>query len=202
MSVSKKDQVFPGGSATSNERVIALLIAKALREDYGALGSAVKRIGRRIGANPRAIRNWYEGRNAPNSVHLLLLAQSSPRVFEALLELIGRTDLLDAHEHGKMILNGGTETGDTAKNYSAENFTITVNINPTLRRQLNERQLWFLSFLQQGHNLKAAQISSAWDVSLRSARADISGLIEKGLVLFKGAKRTGKYEIIYSQCRR
>lgn len=37
------------------------------------------------------------------------------------------------------------------------------------------------------------------DVSMRSARADISALIEKRLVLFIGGNRTGKYELVSSQ---
>ena len=196
MSVSKKDQVFPSGSATSNERFVTALIAKALRDDYGALGSAVKRIGRRIGANPRAIRNWYEGRNAPNSVHILLLAQSSPRVFEALLELIGRTDLLGSHSEGKIIPNGRAGMSGFVKNYGEENFTINLSITCELRCLLNHRQLWFLSLLQEGENVKATDISSSWEVSLRTARTDISHLLKHKAVRYEGAKRRGKYEVI------
>lgn len=196
MSVSKKDQVFPGGSATSNEQFVAALIAKALREDYGALGSAVKRIGRRIGANPRAIRNWYEGRNAPNSLHLLLLAQSSPRVFAALLELIGRSDLLEANSDGKTVPRKSTETGAENKIYSEENFTINLCINSKLRCKMNHRQLWFLGLLQQGENIKAGDIAAEWEVSLRTARSDIAFLVQYKTVKFSGANRSGKYQIV------
>lgn len=196
MSGSKKDQVFPSGSATSNERIVAALIATALREEYGALGSAVKRIGRRIGAHPRAIRNWYEGRNAPNSVHLLLLAQSSPRVFAALLELMGRSDLLDAESHdGIMPSNAQKKDQEPAptKFYSAESFTINLRIPTEIRCQLNQRQLWFLSSLLQGKNLKATHIVVTWGISMRSARTDIALLLEMKLVAFTGCKKTGKY---------
>ena len=196
MSVSKKDQVFPSGSATSNEQFVATLIAKALREDYGALGSAVKRIGRRIGANPRAIRNWYEGRNAPNSVHLLLLAQSSPRVFAALLELIGRSDLLEANGDGKTVPRKSTETGAADKIYGEENFTINLSINSKLRCKLNHRQLWFFGLLQQGENIKAGDIAEAWEVSLRTARSDIAFLVQHKAVKFSGANRRGHYQIV------
>lgn len=202
MSVSKKDQVFPGGSATSNERFIAALIANALREEYGALGSAVKRIGRRIGAHPRAIRNWYEGRNAPNSVHLLLLAQSSPRVFSALLEVMGRSDLLGAENHLDSTPSDVTKKGQEpviSKIYSAESFTINLSLPAKIRCQLNQRQLWFLSSLQQGEILKATHIVSSWGVSIRTARTDIALLLEMKLMVFKGCKKTGKYMLQFDQ---
>lgn len=195
MSVPKKDQVFPRESAATNEQFVAALIAKALREDYGELGSAVKRIGRRIGANPRAIRNWYEGRNAPNSVHLLLLAQSSPRVFAALLELIGRTDLLEVGQDGEILPLDKVELGLAEEIYGEENFTINISICPKLRCELNHRQLWFYGLLQQGQVIKAADIAEAWKVSLRTARTDIAFLVKRKVVRFSGGNRWGHYEI-------
>lgn len=196
MSGSKKDQVFPADSATSNEQIVAAIIAKALREDYGALGSAVKRIGRRIGANPRAIRNWYEGRNAPNSVHLLLLAQSSPRVFAAILELTGRTDLLEAGGNGKTAPGQSTETSGNAKKYGEETFTINLSICPKLRLALNHRQLWFYGQLQHGQKISAHDIAAAWNVSLRTARSDIAFLVKENAVRFAGANKRGQYILL------
>lgn len=155
----------------------------------------MKRIGRRIGANPRAIRNWYEGRNAPNSVHLLLLAQSSPRVFAALLELIGRTDLLEGSQDGKIISVDKPKMGAEEKIYSAENCTIKISICAKLRCQLNHRQLWFYGLLQQGENIKAVDITAAWNVSLRTARTDIAFLIERKAVRFLGSNKKGHYQI-------
>ena len=96
MSYSKNDQLFPGEAPALAAQKIAQSISDALHCDYGEFTSAVKRIGRITGVHPRAIRNWYEGRNAPNSVHLLMLARSSPNVLQMLLELVGRGDMAEA----------------------------------------------------------------------------------------------------------
>lgn len=195
MSFSKNDQVFQSGDGASNEAYIALAIANALRKDYGELGSAVKRIGRRIGANPRAIRNWYEARNAPNSMHLLLLAQASPEVFQAILILLGRSDILELMETDKLAAEKVANL-PILETHGEEYFTINVKINAALRCQLNHRQLWFLGLLQDGQNIRAAQIASIWGVTLRTARADIAPLIEQKLVRFRGTKKGGKYKVL------
>lgn len=72
------------------------MVASALRHDYGDLPSAVKQIGLQTGANLRAIRNWYEGRHAPSSIHLLRLARSSPQILQLVLEQVGGAELADA----------------------------------------------------------------------------------------------------------
>uniref|UniRef100_A0A2A4YZV1 HTH cro/C1-type domain-containing protein n=1 Tax=OCS116 cluster bacterium TaxID=2030921 RepID=A0A2A4YZV1_9PROT len=62
MSYSKMDPVFQG----EKQEKIAKIIAQILREEYGEVGGAVKRIARKIDANPRTVKNWYEGRRAPS----------------------------------------------------------------------------------------------------------------------------------------
>lgn len=196
MSQSKKDQVFHAKNGSKNEQYVAIAISKALRKEYGKLGSAIKRISRRIGANPRAIRNWYEARNAPSSSHLLLLAQASPAVFEALLELLGRSDLLEYERRDSSSQDISENSPNILTLHGEENFTINLKIRSSIRQKLNQRQLWFLSLVQQEQNIRAAQIASTWKVSLRTARADISYLIKKKLVVFRGSKARGRYKIV------
>jgi len=92
MSQSKMDRSFPVGIS---EEELAKVVAAALRRDFGEGASSVKRIGQLTHANLRAIRNWYEAKNAPSSTHLLLLARSSHSILKFILEQVGGDNLLD-----------------------------------------------------------------------------------------------------------
>ncbi len=197
MSVSKNDQVFPKKTSTEVERKIALAVSRALRQDYSELTSAVKWIGRKTGAHPRAIRNWYEARNAPNSVHLLLLARSSAHVLRILLELIERVDLAEFSERGfsePEILDHTLKKILMPKFYSEKDFTIKVSVPPEVAYQLNQRQLWFLGILQQGLDARASDIASVWHVTTRTAKFDIAELIKLKLIRYIGSRKAGRYE--------
>lgn len=69
-------------------------IAGALRREYGAVPGAVKQVVRITGANERAVRNWFEARNAPSGENLVTLMGQSNEVLETVLHLSGRHDLL------------------------------------------------------------------------------------------------------------
>jgi hypothetical protein len=47
---------------------------------------------------------------------------------------------------------------------------------------LNQRQLWFLGLVQQGYQVKAADIASFWGVSSRTAKYDMADLVRLRLV--------------------
>ena len=96
MSRSKKDRLFPIKPQPVSDEELAKIVAFALHQDFGDSASAVKNIGRLTNANLRAIKNWYEARNAPSSGHLLLLARSSPSILKFILMQIGGEDLWDA----------------------------------------------------------------------------------------------------------
>lgn len=197
MSYYKKDQVFPMADMVKNEQRIAITIARALRDEYGGLSSAVKRIGRRTGVHPRAIRNWYEGRNAPNSNHIILLAQSSPNVLKAVLELIGRSDLWQLHlasYQQQVIEFPDTKMPEDDSLTGANSFTIQLELPSEIIATLNKRQLWFLAHVQQNKRVKAAHIAASWRVSARTAKNDIAILVKKKLVKFRGTNRKGWYE--------
>lgn len=196
MSFSKNDQVFPPDFFINIERRIAQAVAKALRQDYEELPSAVKWIGRKTGAHPRAIRNWYEARNAPNSAHLVMLARSSAHVLRVLLELIERVDLAeycerDFSDPSLRVLP--LHRKSSPKFYGEKSFTIKVAVKPSVAILLNQRQLWFLGMLQEGADIRTGDIASIWGVTNRSAKADIAHLKKLGLVRFVGAKKNGHY---------
>jgi hypothetical protein len=69
-------------------------IAEALRRDFGSGPGAVKRLSRLLNANDRAVRNWFEGKNAPSGEHLVTLMGLSNAVLAAVLGLAGRHELL------------------------------------------------------------------------------------------------------------
>lgn len=202
MSFSKVDQFFPIKPRAISDAELARIVASALRQDYGDSPSAIKRIGKLTGANLRAIKNWYEARNAPSSGHLLLLARSSTTLLQFVLKQIGGEDLWDAFS----LLNAGIkneripqkreEESPENEVYSAEFCTIKVSIDPKVVWNLNQRQLWFLGILQQGGSPKAEDIVSTWKVSLRAARYDVGELAKAKLVRFVGSKKKGKYEVV------
>ncbi len=196
MSVPKKDRVFPVKSVGISDTELAKLVAAGLRKDYGDLPSAIKEIGLKTGANLRAIKNWYQGRNAPSSSHLLTLARSSPSILQIVLEQVGGADLRDAFMLLEMGDNKGMDGKTILKNAPeiAENsFRIHVDISPAIAGKLNERQLWFLGILQQGQKLKTADIAAQWHVTDRSARGDVAALAELGLIRLEGSRKTGWY---------
>lgn len=199
MSYPKKDRVFPVKSIRMTEAELAQLVASALRHDYGDLPSAVKQIGLQTGANLRAIRNWYEGRHAPSSMHLLRLAKSSPQILQLVLQQIGGEELADAfsilavrHESKEK----GAAAAKSEETYGEKNCTTNNALSPELSEQLNKRQIWFIEQLQASRAVKTSDICLRWRVSIRTAKADLGTLRESGIVYFQGPKKTGRYVLI------
>lgn len=69
---------------------LASRLAAALRREFGDLACAVQRIARAMvpPADPRAVRNWWDGRCAPSSAQLLRLGQLSSEVRIELLAIL------------------------------------------------------------------------------------------------------------------
>lgn len=194
MSKSKKDRLFPIKPQAVSDEEIARIVASALRQDFGDSASAVKRIGQLTNANLRAIKNWYEARNAPSSGHLLLLARSSPSILKFILVQIGGEDLWDAF---RLLSSHALATIPEPEppTYSDRSVTKNVPINVPIK-SMNERQRWFLILLQRKNGACARDIADHFKVALKTARRDIEGLKEAEKIRFVGAKKTGSYEII------
>jgi len=75
---------------------IAAAISHALHDEFGDTHAAIKMIVRATGANERAARNWFDGKNAPNGESLIALCRNCDHVLEAVLILSGRIEILNA----------------------------------------------------------------------------------------------------------
>ncbi|MDQ6972654.1 MAG: HTH domain-containing protein, partial [Mariprofundaceae bacterium] len=54
---------------------------------------------------------------------------------------------------------------------------------------------WFYQQLAAGRDVKAEDIEDQWKISEKTAKRDIAGLREKGLIKFIGAAKTGRYQL-------
>lgn len=73
-------------------------VADALRREFGGTPGAVKKVVRLTRANERAVRNWFEAKNAPSGENLVILMRHSDEVLEAILRLADRQDLVAARK--------------------------------------------------------------------------------------------------------
>lgn len=77
-------------------------IAAALQRAAARSGLQIKTVAGWTGANERTVKNWFSGHYGPSGEHLLVLARHSPEVFETVLGIMQRQDLLIALEVGEI----------------------------------------------------------------------------------------------------
>lgn len=192
MSRSKKDRTFPHGNGLSSDAQLAKIVADALREDFGDSPSSIKRIGRLTGANLRAIKNWYIAKNAPSSRYLLILARMSPSILRFILMQVGGEDLWDVFDLFQRQMIKPKAPTDEHKSVSKDTKVPTRTVTS---RSPKERQAWFLKQLVDGQTVTVEGLMERWNINLRTARRDISGLVHTGRVAFKGSRKCGRYEL-------
>lgn len=98
MSLTKKDRsfqakggnMFPPGGTPPGGTSFAAGMAAALRQAYGGRHSAVKIVAAAVGANERAVRNWFDGKNGPNGEYLVRLVRHSDEMLDSFLALVGK----------------------------------------------------------------------------------------------------------------
>src|SRR5712671_5102351 len=111
MSFPKKGKSFPkrgkslpkrGGDGSSDfsvdDHAFAMKIASALTSELKDRNSRAKLVAGWTGANERTVKNWILGRYAPCGRHLVVLAQHSDQVLNAILTMADRQDLLLARK--------------------------------------------------------------------------------------------------------
>lgn len=104
MSFPKKGKSFPkrdgnGGSDFSlDDHAFAMKIAAALKSELKDRNSRAKLVAGWTGANERTVKNWILGRYAPCGRHLVVLAQHSDQVLDAILTMAGRQELLQTRK--------------------------------------------------------------------------------------------------------
>src|SRR3984957_20860690 len=99
-SFPKKGKSFPkrvkAGDFSLDDHAFAMKIALALKSELKDRNSRAKLVAGWTGANERTVKNWILGRYAPCGRHLVVLAQHSDQVMNAILSMADRQDLLSA----------------------------------------------------------------------------------------------------------
>jgi hypothetical protein len=67
-------------------------IASALTSELKDRNSRAKLVAGWTGANERTVKNWFSGQYAPCGRHLVVLAQHSDQVLNAILSMADRQD--------------------------------------------------------------------------------------------------------------
>ena len=107
-SFPKKGKSFPKRKGDVNsdfsldDRAFATKIALALKSELKDRSSRAKLIAGWTGASERTVKNWILGRYAPCGRHLVILAQHSDQVLNAVLSMADRQDLLLARRFGDL----------------------------------------------------------------------------------------------------
>src|SRR4051794_35615743 len=96
MSFPKKGKSFPkgrgAGASDLDDHSFAMKIASALKSELKNQNSRAKLVAGWTGANERTVKNWILGRYAPCGRHLVVLAQHSDQVLNAILLMADRQD--------------------------------------------------------------------------------------------------------------
>ena len=98
-SFPKKGKSFPkrDGDGSSDfsldDHAFAMKIASALTSELKDRNSRAKLVAGWTGANERTVKNWISGRYAPCGRHLVVLAQHSDQVLNAIMTMADRQDL-------------------------------------------------------------------------------------------------------------
>lgn len=169
-------------------------MAETLQKTYNNAGSAIKKIGRDTGMSLSSIGKWYQGKYPPKSAHLLQLASMYPELLNGILLLIGKGDLIPSDTAGTSRANI-VDVTTSSHIYRVKYVPINVSANNHIAMKLNQRQLWFVSKLQQGERTKASDIAFYWGVSEKTAKRDIARLQNYDMIRFYGARKNGYYVI-------
>ncbi|WP_319797713.1 HTH domain-containing protein [Nitrobacter sp.] len=202
----KKGRKLPAWNGVLSGRdAYAQTIAELLRKEHGQSHRATKLLMRQTHASERAVKHWLSGQNGPDTVFFLRLMVSSPVIRAFVLGLIegpGAKKLAYPVDRFSIAAaRAAYAAGETAAGVSKESSGPDVPIDDPDRDpmvdpeppELNERQHWFLTRVAEGDRLRASEIASFWEVSLKTARRDIALLKAAGLIQYVGSRRKGRY---------
>jgi hypothetical protein len=103
MSPTKRDRIIRSISGkTFPSQDVSQVIANALHREYDETHAAVKTVVELTGANQRAVKNWFDAKNAPNGKFLIALCRHSDLVLEAFLLLAGRDEQIKVRKLGSV----------------------------------------------------------------------------------------------------
>ena len=195
MSSFQNPQLFPHTSATDFNHKIINVFAGILRSNFAGEFSAIKEIHLETGIDCRSIENWYQARNAPCPMHLLILAHHIPDIIEAFLSLAGREEVWEGYQ-AYLKIRSESKKPDRKSGYGDRNDPINEPIKFRHTEELNERQIWFLEELRQDRAMKIKDIMGWWRITQSTAKRDIAGLVALKFIRFTGSKKTGRYEVL------
>ncbi|MCM0032078.1 hypothetical protein [Sandarakinorhabdus limnophila] len=89
----KKGSSFPVGRDALTDSEFALVVASALKVEFGSTRNGVKMIMKWTGVSDRTAKNWLNGTNAPSGLHLILLARESNAVLKAMMLMAERPEM-------------------------------------------------------------------------------------------------------------
>ncbi|MGI4748209.1 MAG: hypothetical protein ACRYFY_19515 [Janthinobacterium lividum] len=69
-------------------------MSSLLRRAYGGRHAVIKVVASAIGANERAVKNWFDGKNGPNGENLLRLVVHSDAMLIGFLAMAGKQSLV------------------------------------------------------------------------------------------------------------
>jgi hypothetical protein len=182
MSFQKKHQVL---LQKIDNQIVANMVSNALRFVHKGEPSAIKKIGAISGFNLNTISKWYQAANAPQSAHLLMLAQAYPQVLQGILDIVegGEAATVYPLKYDLQKKDVGPLPGTPKTIHPVDKYVqIDVFLDIDVARMLNHRQLWFVGELSKGKNPGVHELAEMWQKSPRTCRRDIKGLAILGLV--------------------
>lgn len=91
---------FPLDPGADVDATFAMVVADALRRDFGNSPAHAKHIARLTGTNLRTVQNWLQAKNGPSGAGLVILMRHSDEVMDAVLDLANRDALRRASAAG------------------------------------------------------------------------------------------------------
>lgn len=189
----------------SGREIYAHTIAELLRKEHGNSHRVIKQLMIQTEASERTVKHWLSGQHGPDALHFLRLVASSPVIRAFVLGLIeSPSSILSSAPVDRHSLAAAREAYVAGEAAFSSNAHASRDNDPNYGpyrgpisgpepAELNERQHWFLARIVEGGRCGAREIMIAWQISLKTARRDISGLRQARLLEYVGSRRKGKY---------
>jgi len=195
MSQPKMAQTFPTRKSQNLDKILLAEIPKILRAAESQ-PSLRKRLARTSGMSARTIQKWCDGKNLPSLSSYIQLARCYPQLVDLFLDLCQRRPERQRKVAGKSDARPELLTRKVAP----DDKKLPENVPNDVPNQIdttacNIRQLWFISSLLDGHSISAENIATYWKVTNKTAKRDIASLRMKGLIMYVGSRRNGKYQL-------
>ena len=197
MSQPKMAQTFPARKEANLDKILISEIQRILRAAESQ-PSMRKRLARMSGLSPRTIQKWCDGKNMPSLSSYIHLARCYPQLVDLFLDQCQRKPerLRQSRRKGVAATLPPARTVAPDPEYLSENVPNDVP-NRIDTSSCNIRQLWFINTLLEGEKVFAPDIAAHWRVTAKTAKRDITGLKSAGLIVYRGTRRSGFYEIAH-----